>query len=127
MSVAVIGAGAFGTALAVNLAGRGQVTLWGRDTGWARGRENPRLPGIRLPAGMQVTNRIDMIQAETLLLALPAQVLGGFLAEHGARLGGRRLVNCAKGIDLATLTTSMWTDCDTFETGDATVLRRHIH
>ena len=39
MSVAVIGAGAFGTALAVNLAGRGQVTLWGRDTGWARERE----------------------------------------------------------------------------------------
>ena len=29
-------------------------------------------------------------------------------------------------LDLATLTTSMWTDCDTFETGDATVLRRAV-
>lgn len=104
MSVAVIGAGAFGTALAVSLASKGQVTLWGRDTGWARGRENPRLPGIRLPAGLQVTSQIDKLQAETLLLALPAQVLGGFLAEHAARLDGRNLVNCAKGIDLATLT-----------------------
>ncbi|MEF9601880.1 glycerol-3-phosphate dehydrogenase, partial [Paracoccus sp. PXZ] len=34
MSVAIIGAGAFGAALAVSLAGKGPVTLWGRDTGW---------------------------------------------------------------------------------------------
>ena len=104
MSVAVIGAGAFGTALAVSLASKGQVTLWGRETGWARERENPRLPGVRLPAGLQVTGRLDRIEAETLLLALPAQVLGGFLTEHAAWLDGRNLVNCAKGIDLATLT-----------------------
>ena len=31
-------------------------------------------------------------------------MLGGFLTEHAARLDGRKLVNCAKGIDLATLT-----------------------
>ncbi|KGJ06380.1 glycerol-3-phosphate dehydrogenase (NAD(P)+) [Paracoccus halophilus] len=104
MSIAVIGAGAFGTALAVSLAAKRQVTLWGRDTDWAGRRENPRLPGIRLPAGLQVSGQLDRIVAETLLLALPAQVLGGFLAEHAARLDGRRLVNCAKGIDLASLT-----------------------
>jgi glycerol-3-phosphate dehydrogenase (NAD(P)+) len=103
MSVAVIGAGAFGTALAVSLASKGKVALWGRDIGWARSRENPRLPGVRLPAGLQVTSQLEKIEAETLLLALPAQVLGGFLTEHALRLDGRRLVNCAKGIDLATL------------------------
>src|SRR5690606_17230820 len=82
MSVAIIGAGAFGTALAVSLASKGPVTLWGRDTGWAAARENPRLPGVALPPALHVTGRLDQIAAETVLLALPAQVLGGFLAEH---------------------------------------------
>ncbi|SIP88820.1 glycerol-3-phosphate dehydrogenase (NAD(P)+) [Paracoccus thiocyanatus] len=104
MSVAVIGAGAFGTALAVSLAAKGPVTLWGRDIGWAAARENPRLPGVALPPALHVTDRLDQIAADTVLLALPAQVLGGFLAEHGARLDRRNLVSCAKGIDLATLT-----------------------
>jgi len=104
MSVAVIGAGAFGTALAVSLASKGAVTLWGRDIGWAAARENPRLPGVTLPPALHVTDRLDQIAAETVLLALPAQVLGGFLAQHGARLDRRNLVSCAKGIDLATLT-----------------------
>ena len=70
MSVAVIGAGAFGTALAVSLASKGKVALWGRDIGWARSRENPRLPGVRLPAGLQVTSQLEKIEAETLLLLL---------------------------------------------------------
>jgi glycerol-3-phosphate dehydrogenase (NAD(P)+) len=99
----VIGAGAFGTALAVVLAQRGPVTLWGRDTGWAQTGENPRLPGIPLPPALTVTDRIAQAQAPTVLLALPAQVLGRFLADHGPALDGRDLVSCAKGIDLATL------------------------
>lgn len=102
MSVAVIGAGAFGTALAVVLAAKGPVTLWGRDIGW-RG-ENPRLPGIPLPDSLRVTDVIEDCTAETVLLALPAQVLGGFLAEQAPLFDGRNLVSCAKGIDLATLT-----------------------
>ncbi|WP_347267677.1 NAD(P)H-dependent glycerol-3-phosphate dehydrogenase [Paracoccus sp. (in: a-proteobacteria)] len=104
MSVAVIGAGAFGTALAVVLAAKGPVTLWGRNVGWRSGRINPRLPGVRLPAGLQVSERLQDCAAETVLMALPAQVLGRFLAEHAALLDGRNLISCAKGIDLATLT-----------------------
>ena len=54
MSIAILGAGAFGTALAVALSANGPVTLWARDTGW--GRANPRLPGVTLtlvePAGI---------------------------------------------------------------------------
>lgn len=102
MSVAVIGAGAFGTALAVVLAAKGPVTLWGRHVDWP-GRVNPRLPGIPLPEGLQLTDRLERVQARTVLLALPAQVLGGFLAQHAALLDGRNLVGCAKGIDLTTL------------------------
>ncbi|MDO5706893.1 MAG: NAD(P)-binding domain-containing protein, partial [Paracoccus sp. (in: a-proteobacteria)] len=102
MSVAVIGAGAFGTALAVALAARGPVVLWGRRVDW--GRENPHLPGVTLPAAVQVTDRLDEALRDTVLLALPAQVLGGFLAEHARALDGRCLVSCAKGIDLQRLT-----------------------
>ncbi|MDO5647214.1 NAD(P)H-dependent glycerol-3-phosphate dehydrogenase [Paracoccus sp. (in: a-proteobacteria)] len=100
--IAVLGAGAFGTALAIALAARGPVTLWGRRVDWAR--ENPRLPGIAMPDALRVTDDLDAARADTVLLALPAQALRGFLAEHGARLEGARLVSTAKGIDLTTLT-----------------------
>lgn len=105
MSIAILGAGAFGTALAVALAARGPVTLWGRDTGWAASRQNPRLPGITLPAPITVTDDLaHATSAQTILLALPAQKLGDFLTEQAALLDGRRLVSTAKGIDLARLT-----------------------
>ena len=54
MSVAILGAGAFGTALAVALSANGPVTLWARDIGW--GRDNPRLPGVTLPDAIRVTD-----------------------------------------------------------------------
>lgn len=103
MSVAILGAGAFGTALAVALSANGPVTLWARDAAW--GRENPRLPGVTLPDAVRVTDDLAAAaRADTLLLALPAQALAGFLADHAALLDGRHLVSTAKGIDLTRLT-----------------------
>lgn len=99
MSVAVLGAGAFGTALAAALSVRGPVTLWGRRIDW-RG-ENPLLPGVQLPTRVELTSAIPA-SADTLLIAVPAQALAGFLDDHAAALNGRALVSCAKGIDLAT-------------------------
>ena len=100
--VAVLGAGAFGTALAVALSANGPVTLWGRDIGWAR--ENPRLPGVTLPKEITVTDDLELALAPDVLLALPAQQLSGFLDQHKDRLDNRSLVSCAKGIDLQRLT-----------------------
>ena len=92
--IGVVGAGAFGRALAVALAARG-VTLWARDPG------SERLPGVALPEGVRLTGDLsDLDGAEAVLLALPMQALAGFLAAHP--LDGR-LVACCKGIDLATL------------------------
>ncbi|HHW33225.1 MAG TPA: NAD(P)H-dependent glycerol-3-phosphate dehydrogenase [Paracoccus solventivorans] len=96
-NIAILGAGAFGTALAVALSANGPVTLWGRRIGWSG--ENPLLPGVRLPDAVTVTETLPA--AEILLLAVPAQALSGFLATHAAHLDGRALVSCAKGIDLA--------------------------
>ncbi|MCC2676415.1 MAG: glycerol-3-phosphate dehydrogenase [Ramlibacter sp.] len=57
MDILVLGAGAWGTALAVSAGSRHAVTLWARDASQAAAllskRENvPYLPGFRLPAGV---------------------------------------------------------------------------
>lgn len=103
--IGVIGAGAFGTALAVALAREGRaLTLWARDAGAFAGRGTARLPGVILPENVSVTADLaDLAGARTILLALPMQALGGFLSDRGPMLDGRALVACCKGVDLATL------------------------
>lgn len=104
MSVSVLGAGAFGTALAISLAGKGPVTLWARDAGdMAARRENAkRLPGCPFPETLSVTESLDQAaEAETLLLAVPMQKLRSVLEEHRAALHGKHLVACCKGIELS--------------------------
>ena len=108
--IGVVGAGAFGTALAISLARAGQsVTLWGRSpadmTTLAQTRCNSRhLPGISLPEGIRPTSDLeDLRAADCVLLAIPMQSLRGFLDEHRAMLDGKALVACCKGMDLATL------------------------
>lgn len=101
--IGILGAGAFGTALAVALTANGPVTLWGRRIDWQG--ENPRLPGVAMPDAVTVTPDLDAALAcDTILLALPAQALGAFLDEQGPRLAGKALVSTAKGIDLQHLT-----------------------
>ncbi|RWR11247.1 NAD(P)H-dependent glycerol-3-phosphate dehydrogenase [Paenirhodobacter populi] len=107
MTVTILGAGAFGTALAITLAQNGAVSLWARDAARVeemnRTRRNDRrLPMAELPENVTVTADIDAALTDTVLLAMPMQQMGGFLREHRARLDGRTLVACSKGIDLAT-------------------------
>ncbi|BDW83907.1 NAD(P)H-dependent glycerol-3-phosphate dehydrogenase [Roseicyclus marinus] len=100
----ILGAGAFGTALAIAYAQAGHdVTLWARDGAqeMRRTRENARrLPGHRLPEALRVTGDLSDLTGNCALLALPTQTLGGFLAETDLRAD--ILVSCAKGIDRAT-------------------------
>ena len=105
MSIAVLGAGAFGTALAISLSGKGAVTLWARDAqGMGQSRENTaRLPGCPLPEGLFVTEDLaEAAKAQTLLAAVPMQKLRGFLRDHAAALDGKTIVACCKGIELNT-------------------------
>jgi len=108
MSIAVLGAGAFGTALAISLAQRGPVLLWARDAAHvAEMRETRRnlrrLPGAVLPQSLSVTAEIaDVSKCAVVLLGVPMQKMGGFLAENASLLDGKTLVSCSKGIDLAT-------------------------
>ena len=77
-TVAVLGAGAWGTAMACHLAARATaqptVMLWARDTAHAdilsRRRENPRyLPGITLPEAVRVTADVNATAAADFLFA----------------------------------------------------------
>ena len=105
--VSVLGAGAWGTALA-NLAAQAghSVTLWSRDTDRAalmeKSRENPRLPGARLDDRVEVTSVLaDATDADAILLVVPAQSLRA-VAEALRNVKDTPVIACAKGIEHGT-------------------------
>ena len=105
--VAVLGAGAWGSALA-NLAAHAghSVTLWTRDPDQAatmeKSRENPRLLGMRLDDRVEVTGALsDAKDADVILLAVPAQSLRSVAAELRG-LKDVPVIACAKGIEHST-------------------------
>lgn len=106
MSVAVLGAGAFGTSLAIALAQDGtDVTLWGRNSAEMEAMESSRqstrrLPGHRLPDSVVATSDLGRASTGTLLLAVPMQSLAEFIGD--LREPSAALVACCKGIDLKT-------------------------
>jgi glycerol-3-phosphate dehydrogenase (NAD(P)+) len=107
--IAVIGAGAWGTALANAAARAGrEVMLWARDpaavVALATMRESPRLPGIKLDERIAATGALaDAAGADAVLLAVPAQDLRTAAMALAAHLGaGIPVVACAKGIERGT-------------------------
>jgi len=109
--VVVMGAGAFGTALAVVMARDGaDVTLWARDADQVAemqaSRRNPRhLHGVTLPERLCVSAELpDVVDPGVpVLLAVPMQALSGVLDGHGHRFRTSALIACCKGIELSTL------------------------
>jgi len=94
MRIAILGAGAWGTALAISAASQPgthrQVTLWARDPAQAQDmaaqRENRRyLPGQRLPDGLQISHAaLDSAQAphagaDLVVIGTPMAALRGML------------------------------------------------
>ena len=109
MSISILGAGAFGTALAISLARSGQpVTLWARDNVNAKDmqqyRQNAkRLAGHAFPDTLNVTDNIlTATSADIILIATPMQKLAAFLKDNAGPLNEKIIVACCKGIDLAT-------------------------
>jgi glycerol-3-phosphate dehydrogenase (NAD(P)+) len=108
-SVAVIGAGAWGTALAGVAARAGrEVVLCARNADSAKQiaatRANPKLPGAKLDAAIAVTADIaQAASADIILIATPAQHLReavAALAPHLAK--AKPVIACAKGIERGT-------------------------
>ena len=107
--IAVIGAGAWGTALAIQADRAGQsVMLWARDAAraalMAQSRANERLlPGVPLPPGITVTaNATQALQdAALILLVVPAQALRPVL-QSLPTLSAPVLI-CAKGVEAGSI------------------------
>jgi len=108
-SVAVIGGGAYGTALACAALRAGRdVVLYARSAEavaqMQATRENPKLPGVSLDAGIDVTSDMAMAgRAEFILLATPAQNLREAATSLAPHLKLKTpVVACAKGIERGT-------------------------
>jgi glycerol-3-phosphate dehydrogenase (NAD(P)+) len=106
-SIAIIGAGAWGTALCqvARRAGR-DVVLWAHEPEVAeavnRTHENAAfLPGVVLDAGVRATSILEeAAAADALVLAIPAQFLRGVAEALAPAVGPRTPVTiCAKGIE----------------------------
>ncbi len=104
--IAVIGGGAWGTALALTCirAGR-KVTLWERDSGnaihLAQKRESRFLPGTRIDDSIALAGGIaDTAGAAAILLVVPAQAVRSVTTELAPLLRARTpVIVCAKGIE----------------------------
>ena len=110
LRVTVLGGGAWGTALAMQMRRAGnEVRLWARDletVAAIRRGENPRyLPGVTIDAGIEATtdSAEALDRAGCVLAVTPAQALRDVLGSVGRDVpAGVPLVLCAKGIEHGT-------------------------
>jgi glycerol-3-phosphate dehydrogenase (NAD(P)+) len=105
--IAVIGAGAWGTALVNVIARAGRaVTLLARDPATAAAiaarRETPRLPGVKLDDRVAVAAlAAGEVEGDAILVVVPAQTLRAAVVAL-AVAPGTPVVACAKGIERGT-------------------------
>lgn len=107
--IAVLGAGAWGTALALSLARRGghELSLWAHSPAHAeelanRGENLRYLPGFALPADIRVSSDLKQTinAAEIVLCVTPSQHLREVMAEISSQLQPQQiLLSASKGIE----------------------------
>jgi glycerol-3-phosphate dehydrogenase (NAD(P)+) len=106
MKIVVLGAGAWGTAVAINLAPRHRVTLWARSSeqcaAMQASRENARyLPGFAFPAALEVSDDLHetLSAAELVLVAVPTAALRENVKRAAATGSTAPLVLLCKGFE----------------------------
>ncbi|MGA2567019.1 MAG: NAD(P)H-dependent glycerol-3-phosphate dehydrogenase [Pseudolabrys sp.] len=107
--IAVLGGGAWGTALALTCARAGRdVTLWEFDAGnaehLASKRESRFLPGVRLDDRIKVTRALaEASRSDAILLVVPAQAMRSVIKSLAQTMAATTpLIACAKGIEHGT-------------------------
>jgi glycerol-3-phosphate dehydrogenase (NAD(P)+) len=115
MRISVLGAGSWGTTLAILLyTNRHDVTLWTYNPEHARfmreTRTNPQfLPEIIIPQDLTISDDLhkSVEQAEIIVSAIPTQFIRSvFTRLQGTEIKERFIVNVAKGIEIETLMTT---------------------
>jgi glycerol-3-phosphate dehydrogenase (NAD(P)+) len=106
--IAILGAGAWGTAIALSLHRRDghQITLWSHSADEAQvieaARENTLfLPGFPLPAGLKVTAEMTAVaEADILVSVIPSEFLRPTLTRLSAHMhNGQFVVSATKGVE----------------------------
>ena len=108
MNITVLGAGAWGTALARLLhQGDNRITLWGHEPEWLEEIRNTRrnerfLPGIELPSGLLLEPNIDcaLSDSDCVVVAVPSQPFRE-VTRH-LRSFSKVIVSVTKGIEYET-------------------------
>ncbi len=106
MTIGIVGAGAFGTGLALALSGEAEVILWGREPDTMKAMANSRktslrLSGFELPKTVKPTSALtDLHAAQVVLLCLPTQKLASALPMFKTHVQNAPLVACCKGMDV---------------------------
>jgi len=120
--ISVIGAGGWGTALAVLFAEtHAEIRLWGHNPNLVEELVNHRtnstyLPGVRLPPNVYATHRLeDSVDAECIFMVTPSRAIRqviGRLAQFGVP-SKSILISCTKGIEHETgkLMSEVLEDC----------------
>ena len=114
MNIAVLGAGAWGTALASSLAAQHAVTLWGRDdalmSSMAQTLYNSAyLPATRLHADLQTSSNLDDViaahsdSADLIIIATPLSALRTMCQLIAQRSTDASIVWLCKGVERDTL------------------------
>jgi len=107
-TITVLGAGSWGTALAIRLAANGNdVCLWGHEPAFteklALERQNRHfLPGVPFPDKLSVTSELSLAinHSRDLLLAIPSHAFRDVLSRIAAALAARtRIVWATKGLE----------------------------
>jgi glycerol-3-phosphate dehydrogenase (NAD(P)+) len=107
--IAVLGGGAWGTALALTCARAGrQVTLWEHEptnaASLAQKRESRFLPGVRLDETIKVTQDLaEIASSDAILIVVPAQAMRSVVMSLAPSVAQHTpLIACAKGIEHGT-------------------------
>lgn len=107
--IAVLGGGAWGTALALTCARAGRaVTLWEFEPDNAahleQKRESKFLPGVRLEKSIKLTRDLaETANSDAVLIVVPAQAVRAVVTSLSSSIASRTpLIVCAKGIERGT-------------------------